>query len=800
MILFILHPSSFIPSTMYFQRLLQITMAALAVLGTLLLSMGQRDLVLPLAMILAAGASVWLTDIKGLLRLNRTFSNIAMILVALVSLRELITLGGEIQAIGFARLLIYLQIIVLFQKKDARSYWLLFMLSLLQVVVATLFSQGIFFGFMLIIYLLIASLGLTLLMFQRQYEKFAPEELSNTMPVADRSSPSDQQTEFSYIHAGDIQAGLGQDLYYRLLGLGLRTLGVTALLFIFLPRFGQVAWLGSIVQSRQTVGFNNQVNLGEFGEIIENPDEVMRIRFYEHVPGKPHRMSETPIKVHGGVYLRGGVLMNYNRGQWRAGQAAAPFSNATLARLPKDKKLPNGIVYQECMIEGLDRRELFYVAPYAVVKDYLYIILDEAQLRLLRSEHLRNTRYAYTLGTTAIVNGVQLPLVPRKQPEDRWYATLRDPSKNLPNLARLAKEWIDESNLPAEDSYGRAKYLEKKLAKSGLFRYSLEGQNRDLKIDPIEDFVTKNRAGHCEYFATTLTLMLRSQKIPARMVVGFMTDEWNQVGQCYQVRQLHAHSWVECWLSPSQLPRELMHGENYWDWSEYGGWLQLDPTPESEAASQTSWYDPVTKSMQWFDSVWSYYVVELNYERQRNAIFRPIVSAFNFIYTFLTDPQTWHNLFDPIVKALRLSGWPGLIAWGLLILLILALAAFVALLFRLIWLLVDKLWRKISGRPPKSRLGPRIEVEFYQRLETLLAKQGLVRATGQTQREFTNFAGVSLADKSSDNSIMPLLERVADAFYRVRFGRLPLDKTQSEAVEQALVQIKNILKISSAEI
>ena len=212
-----------------------------------------------------------------------------------------------------------------------------------------------------------------------------------------------------------------------------------------------------------------------------------------------------------------------------------------------------------------------------------------------------------------------------------------------------------------------AKYLEKKLAKSGLFRYSLQGQNRDLKIDPIEDFVTKNRAGHCEYFATTLTLMLRSQKIPARMVVGFMTDEWNQVGQCYQVRQLHAHSWVECWLSPAQLPGDLMHGENYWDWSEYGGWLQLDPTPESEAASQTSWYDPVTKSMQWFDSVWSYYVVELNYERQRNAIFRPIVSAFNFIYTFLTDPQTWHNLFDPIVKALRLSGWPGLIAWGLLI-------------------------------------------------------------------------------------------------------------------------------------
>ena len=155
-----------------------------------------------------------------------------------------------------------------------------------------------------------------------------------------------------------------------------------------------------------------------------------------------------------------------------------------------------------------------------------------------------------------------------------------------------------------------------------MFKYSLEPQNRDPSIDPIEDFVTKHRAGHCEYFATALTLMLRSQNIPARMVVGYRTDEWNQIGQCYQVRQLHAHTWVECYLRPNQIPRELLHGEDYWQWSDSGGWFQLDPTPESEAKSQTSWYTPITNTLQWFDYAWSYYVVELNYERQRNAIFQ----------------------------------------------------------------------------------------------------------------------------------------------------------------------------------
>jgi len=156
-----------------------------------------------------------------------------------------------------------------------------------------------------------------------------------------------------------------------------------------------------------------------------------------------------------------------------------------------------------------------------------------------------------------------------------------------------------------------------------MFTYSLEGQNRDPALDPIEDFVTNHRAGHCEYFATALTLMLRSQHIPARMVVGYRTDEWNEIGQCYQVRQLHAHTWVECYLRPSQIPRELLHGDDFWHWSDYGGWMQLDPTPESEVKSQSSWFSPIGKTLQWFDSAWSYYVVELNYERSAARFFSP---------------------------------------------------------------------------------------------------------------------------------------------------------------------------------
>jgi protein-glutamine gamma-glutamyltransferase len=770
---------------MNLQRLLQITMATIAVLGTLLLSMGQRELVLPLVMILAAAASVWLTDITGWLRLNRTVANVAMLLAAAVSMRDLIVYHGEqgeLQAVGFARLLIYLQIIVLFQKKDARSYWLLIMLSLLQVVVAALFSQGIVFGLMLITYMLIASLGLTLLLFQRQWEEFFQGEKPAPASAPVRWPLAGQKSDFPCASAGGIDLGMGRELYSRLTGIGMRTVGVTVLLFIFLPRFGQVGWIGAIIQNQQTVGFSDRVNLGEFGQIIENPGEVMRIRFYDQDNGAPY-------KVHGAIYLRGAAMLNYKQGQWRRGQLAVSVGNTTLDR---KGSLPEHLVRQECIIEGLDRPELFYVAPYVPIKSDAYITVDEFRLRLLRSENYRAQRFRYVLGTTAFVNGRQQQLNsadPMTEDIGGARSLPPDAADGLPNLVRLAQKWINESGLPENDRAGRARYLEKKFTASGLFSYSLENQNRDTAMDPIEDFVTNHRAGHCEFFATALTLMLRSQKIPARMVVGYRTDEWNEIGQCYQVRQLHSHTWVECYLRGGQIPPELLHGEGVWNWTESGGWMQLDPTPESEVKSQVVWYSPIGKTLQWFDSAWSYYVVELNYERQRNAIFQPIVRACKFLYKLISDAQAWRNLFNRIGDALRVSGLPGVIAWALLIATILAASALIAFSCWIAWRLGDKLWRRLSGRQPKSRHGSQIEVEFYCRLEALLATRGLVRSASQTQREFAAWAGSTLAAASGETGLEFVPVRVADAFYRVRFGRLPLDNAQSEAVEQALAQI-----------
>jgi transglutaminase-like putative cysteine protease len=76
----------------------------------------------------------------------------------------------------------------------------------------------------------------------------------------------------------------------------------------------------------------------------------------------------------------------------------------------------------------------------------------------------------------------------------------------------------------------------------------------------VADFLFNIRAGHCEYFATAMVLMLRARRIPARLVNGFQMGEYSDVSGVYTVRQSDAHSWVEVYF-----------GQNHW--------VAFDPTP-----------------------------------------------------------------------------------------------------------------------------------------------------------------------------------------------------------------------------
>jgi protein-glutamine gamma-glutamyltransferase len=77
----------------------------------------------------------------------------------------------------------------------------------------------------------------------------------------------------------------------------------------------------------------------------------------------------------------------------------------------------------------------------------------------------------------------------------------------------------------------------------------------------IKQFLTTNRNGHCEYFATAATLLLREAGIPTRYAVGYSVMELNSKRQEYVIRGIHAHAWCRVWDETT------------------AAWSDFDPTP-----------------------------------------------------------------------------------------------------------------------------------------------------------------------------------------------------------------------------
>ena len=323
---------------------------------------------------------------------------------------------------------------------------------------------------------------------------------------------------------------------------------------------------------------------------------------------------------------------------------------------------------------------------------------------------------------------------------------------------------------------------------SGQFEYSLQGPLRDSEIDAIEDFIKNNPQGHCEYFATALVLMLRSQGIPARLVVGFKTNEWNRLGAFFQVRQLHAHTWVEAHLDPRHVPSELFLGDHPWQWAD-GGWLRLDPTPMARdlgLEQSASLMGRVSSYFNWLDYVWDSYVMEMDSPRQREAVYAPVAETVKRLVRAVSDRQWWREVLGAMGKSLRDrlgSLFGGLWRGGLTI----VTAAVVLLLgygvFR--WAL-RRLFVRLTGQVDSEQRSHQAKVEFYRRLEAALARFGLARAASQTQREFAHEAGAKVAQSTGERRLADLPGEVAEAFYRVRFGGTPLDSSQAQSVERAL--------------
>ena len=78
--------------------------------------------------------------------------------------------------------------------------------------------------------------------------------------------------------------------------------------------------------------------------------------------------------------------------------------------------------------------------------------------------------------------------------------------------------------------------------------YDLDAPLPDPGEDAVHDFLFDTRLGFCEQIASAMTVMLRSQGIPARLAAGYTSGTRDTVSGVFEVRASDAHAWVEVWF------------------------------------------------------------------------------------------------------------------------------------------------------------------------------------------------------------------------------------------------------------
>ena len=305
-------------------------------------------------------------------------------------------------------------------------------------------------------------------------------------------------------------------------------------LFAFLPRVpspyivGRGSGLGQQIES---VGFSDEVTLDSIGQIRDRQEVALRM------------LAEGGSSMAGQMRFKAASYDLYQGGKWGRSPMWRSLRREGEGIWLTDDPKPDR--WAQIFLTRINSQSVplpvntVVVAPQATTLE-----LDEGGA--VRFRFLPQELVEYRVGLTAD------PVMSAKQPSGTPSDSALDLAGVTPPIAALAAR-VMSGGTPLE----RAQRLEAHLIKD--YEYTLDFRGRSAE-NPIEDFLFRYKSGQCEYFASSMVLMLRSQGIPARLVTGFLGGEYNPFEGYYVVRHSNAHAWVEAYI-------------------EGQGWQIFDPTP-----------------------------------------------------------------------------------------------------------------------------------------------------------------------------------------------------------------------------
>ena len=163
-------------------------------------------------------------------------------------------------------------------------------------------------------------------------------------------------------------------------------------------------------------------------------------------------------------------------------------------------------------------------------------------------------------GDSYVANSLltQAPVEWLQQAGTNYPSWVTDRYLQLPNtvperVKQLAKDISDPHDTP----YDKASAIESFLRSEIEYNEKIEAPPSDR--DPVDYVLFDLKQGYCDYYATSMAVMLRSLGIPSRIVSGYAQGHYDSDREAYVVLLQDAHTWVEAFFP------------NY-------GWVEFEPT------------------------------------------------------------------------------------------------------------------------------------------------------------------------------------------------------------------------------
>jgi transglutaminase-like putative cysteine protease len=363
---------------------------------------------------------------------------------------------------------------------------------------------------------------------------------------------------------------------------------MTAGLFVILPRTAQAAFRTLLPNGYRLSGFSNEVQLGQIGELKKSSVPVMRVEFENDlVAQRTHRW-------------RGAALSQFDGKRWYntgLDYTRVPLERGRMQPLVTDdqrRRAGTRVSYSVELDAASGTDTLFFLGtPEFIITSRLDQIYQASNgTYTAGSANVTGLRYgAVSHSSDEIADDFAFDL----SPDERVKHLLLPPTDS--RVIELARSIGGDNLSPLRRSAAIERFLKNQ------FRYSAELERKPVS-DPIAHFLLTRKEGHCEYFASAMAVMLRVVHVPSRVVTGFYGGTYNPLTDRQIIRASDAHSWVEAFI-PGR------------------GWVTFDPTPPGPAPSALQRFAAtLLLYADAFDATWRRWVVEYDLERQVDLVAR----------------------------------------------------------------------------------------------------------------------------------------------------------------------------------